>query len=641
MNGLGVINLIAGLLQLIVPSYSLRLVRRFGAQRVGWFVVAAFVSLAALNLMAPTRAQHGSATSGMMLDGIFAFACGLLLIGMGHLETMLTERQQAASEEKALARKIEAAVAERTAELSNANDKLAQEIAQRERQEKSLKESETQYRFLFSENPQPMLIFHPCTLGVLAANQAAIRQYGFSTLEFRKMTVKDLVPEDSATAFLEEISRPCCGPQARGLWQHQRRDLGLIEVEVTAMDVNFGDSRARLLVSVDTGPWREQERDQREEEKTKLIGRMAGGCARQFNKLIALIDSQTKLLLSQPHEPKALESLKLISTAAQRGTRITNELMAAGGEVSVRPEPIDLNGAILKASQMVNHLVGETIRAQTELGPGLPPVLADPRFVEHALYTLILNARDAMPAGGTLTIQTAVARIEQHQTRLHPGARAGDFVRLAIRDTGCGMTPEVQAHLFEPFLSTCDSDTATGLGLAGLWGAIKQQGGWIGFKTDVGEGTEFHVYFPCTRQAPAAKLDTAHFTKAMVRGCVLLVEPDDRIRGLARYGLNRQGYNVIEADCAATVMHLWEGQASKVELAVIDASQVGDSSSGLACKLRQTRPDLRIVCTTATSEAAGEATTGSIEAAASLSKPYTVDQLLQSVRAAWPKAVGS
>ncbi|MGH7972785.1 MAG: PAS domain S-box protein, partial [Limisphaerales bacterium] len=259
MNGVGIFGLLASVLQLVIPSYALRLVRRFGAERVGWFLVAAFASLAAVHLAAPATAHPGWAESGISLDLVLAAASGLLLIGMGHIETMLSERQRTEREAQELERRIAAAVTERTAELAAGTDKMQQDIARRERQEKILRDSEMQYRALFTEHPQPMMILDLRTLGFLAVNHAAARQYGFATEEFLGMTIRDLVPEDAAPRVREEFARPCLGGQARGVWQHRKRDLSIIDVELTATDVKFGGTPARLLVAMDVGQARRRE----------------------------------------------------------------------------------------------------------------------------------------------------------------------------------------------------------------------------------------------------------------------------------------------------------------------------------------------------------------------------------------------
>jgi len=222
--------------------------------------------------------------------------------------------------------------------------------------------------------------------------------------------------------------------------------------------------------------------------------------------------------------------LTQISTAVTRAATLTRQLLAAGSRRLVQLEPQDLNTLIRKQSQTLRRLVGEGIVLENTWGSYVAPVLADPYLLEYILLNLVLNARDAMPAGGAITISTATVRLDDTQVPGIPGARAGNFVRLAVRDTGCGMTPEVQAQLFEPFFTTKDIGKATGLGLAGVYGAVRQQSGWIEFTTDVGAGTEFRVFLPSAQAAEAlARMEAKAATRA-IKGTVMLL---DRTSGRA------------------------------------------------------------------------------------------------------------
>lgn len=639
MNGVGIFELLAGVLQLVIPSYALRLVRRFGAQHVGWFLVAAFGSLAAVHLA--TAGSDQPSGSGIGLDLVVAAASGLLVIGMGHLETLLAERQRTEREAQELERRIAVAVTERTAELSAAGEKMQQEIARRERQEKILRDSEMQYRALFTEHPQPMMIVDLRTLKFVSVNHAAARLYGFATEDLFGMTIRDLVPIDGSERLQAELARPCLGAQSRGVWQLRKRDLSLAEVEITSVDVKFGGAPARLFVAVDVSQTRRRETELKQANKNDLVRRMAGEFAGRFEKILATIDGRMQELLSQPQDTGPLRSLMQISAATNRAGSMIAQLRAASGRQDLRVEPIDLNGAISNSSAMLKRVIGDKITLEMELGQGLPTALTDPRVVEQLLISLASNARDAMPRGGTLTIQTAAIRFDKSHAQQRPGTIAGDFVRLSIRDTGCGISAAAQEHLFEPFFSTQNSDSSDGLGLASIWGAVNQEGGWIEFTTQPGVGTTFHVHLPCAHPAASAASDAGAVAQSAVRGSVLLVEPDDRIRGLARFGLNRNGYHVIEADCADTVLHLWEGKGAKVDLLVLDARLAGDSNGGLAQKLRETRPELRMVFTVPGEVDTQDMKLPSIPGVESLPKPYTIDQLLQAVKAAWPKTARS
>ena len=635
MNSLGIFNLIAAILQLTVPSYALRLVRRFGAHRVGWFLVAAFASLAALHLASPARPLAGG---GVRLDLIFAFASGLLLIGMGHLDTLLTDRMAAKREALELERKIEAEVKERTAELVESNAELLKEIARRDQREKALKESEAQYRFLFAENPLPMLIFDLRTSGVLAVNWAAVRQYGYSAEEFQGLSARELVPTETLTAFQQDLARPCTGVELRGLWRHSKKDLSQLDVEITVTDLKYNGSPARLIVASDVSRRRRREAETAQKQRIETIGRLAGGFAHHFNNILTIIDCQATLLLNNTRDAKTLTDLGQISTAAHRAAGLTKQLLAAGGKQLTQLEPLDLNALILKSSQVLHRLTGQRIAVQTALGTDLPPILADARMVDHILVNLVLNARDAMRAGGTLTLQTNTVFLNEHEAEQRRGASPGKFVRLTVRDTGCGIAPDVQTHIFEPFFTTHDIGVATGLGLASVWGAVQQQAGWIEFNSTVGVGTEFRVHFPCAAtRAASVRTETAS-TKPLTRGTVLLVEADDRVRGLARYALNRQGYHVIEADALNTVMRLCEADGMKADLLVLDANLPGDASQTLANKLQQAMPGLKIVCTTPETGPGDVPQPVKIQNTQTLPKPYSANQLIDAVQAAWPKA---
>jgi PAS domain S-box-containing protein len=652
MNGFASLNILATLLQLVVPSYALRLVRRFGAQRVGWFVVTAFVSLAMWHFLQPT--QPGLA-SGRTTNLAFAISSALLLIGMSHLETMLSQRVRLTAEERELQATLETKVAERTAELAETNRELVQELARREQKEKALKESEAQYRFLFADNPLPMWVFDLRTLKFLAVNQAALRHLGLDYQEFMALNAKELLPAGSIAAFLQDVARPCFRPESRGVWQHCRKDLSPVDLELTAADFKFSGCPARLIVAQDVTQRRFHELDRLQEQRTKTIGSLAGGFAHHFNNILTVINGQANLLLRTTQDAKAAEQLGQISAAANRAATLTRQLVAAGGRQVLKPESLDLNAIIQNQGQTLSRLLGKRISLEQSLDSDLPPVLADRRAIEHILVHLVLNARDAIPSHGTVDIQTSSVQLDPAQARRHREAREGEFVRLAVRDNGVGMPPEVQARLFEPFFTTHDVGRGTGLGLPSVYGAVKQLSGWLEFTSEVGSGTEFFVFLPCATTAPATAAATTASLKEPRKptltkpGTVLLVEPDDRARAVARHILNRQGYHVIEVDDAPTAELLWESQSSKIDLVLTEMRLPKCTGLDLVKRFRQTRPDLKAVYTLAPTAKETAPTTFApapdVAAPASpdladlefITKPFTPDNLLQALQTAWPK----
>lgn len=624
---------IGGVLQLTVPSYALRLVRRYGAERVGWFVVIAFASLALLHLVAPLNPTSDARSWDAMPHLVYAVGAVLLLIGMGHIETVVSERERVRGYERALRSRAATKSEPVVPELAEANAGLLAELARRDQVEKALRESEAQYRLVFTENPQPMWIFDVRTSRFLAVNNAALRQYGFTREEFSALTVRDLLPGTAVGRFLQYVADCCSGAEAHGYWQHYRKDGTPLDLEITATDITYAGAPARLVRAEDITQRRRRELESRQSERMTLIGRMAGGVAEHFDRWLNEIQGHTSCLLKLMQEAAAVEQLNQIASASARATALARRLLIAGGRHPVQLEPLDLNGLVRGQLPTLRRLLGDHITVEHQCGSFLSPAMVDRHLVESILVNLVLNAREAMPEEGKLTISTATLRLEESQTQGNVEARAGEFVRLAVSDTGCGMTPEVQAHLFEPFAVAAAGGRGIGLGLAAVYGAVRQMAGWIEYSTDVGVGSEFRVYLPPAPPAEVlARLQTE--TAAPVnRGTVLLVEPDDRLRGLARCVLNWNDYKVIEAEDAATALLLWPSEASRVDLLLTDARSAGDISGWeLAGRLRCSKPGLKIVFTGDSNPE--PATPGGATAALAvhLLKPYSPEKLLQAVQ---------
>jgi two-component system, cell cycle sensor histidine kinase and response regulator CckA len=633
MTGLGTFSWIAGALQLIVPSYALRLVRRFGTQRVGWFVAVAFLSLALLHLLGPQRFAGARPLSGLSLDFIYGVGSVLLLIGMGHIETLFAEREQAHSTKESMRQQWQSRAEEETAHLVKTNRELVQEIARRDQAQQALAESEAQYRSLFDDNPQPMWILDLRSCRFLAVNHAALRLYGFTAEELFALTGRDLMLPAAVAAFLQDICKPCPAAESRGIWQHCRKDGTIIDVEITAQDLKCGDQAARLMVATDITRRRQREMELRRAHKLETIGQVAAGVAHHFNSLLTAIEGQTTALREQTPDLNTAEQLEHISTAVTRATGLTRQLLAAGGRQLLRPEPVDLNGLLRGLNPLLRRLIGDKVAPQFAFA-AVPLILADRHQLEHVIVNLVLNARDAMPRGGSLTLGTAVVHLDETQVESgHPG-KAGDFVRLSVRDTGCGMTPQVQSRVFEPFFTTRQPGAGTGLGLASAHGIVKQMGGWMEFTTEMGQGTEFRVFLPW---APGAVLpgQAGTRTATLAKGTVLLVEAEDRVRALARFILNRHHYRVIEADDAATALLLWQGQAPNVDLLMTDENLTGEiSGCDLAHRLQQGKPGLKVVYTSDVTAHPDGQTSAQLDGVTFLAKPYSPDTLVRAVETA-------
>ena len=627
----------AGALQLVVPSYGLRLVRRFGVQRVGWFLVVAFASLASLHLLEPVGPNGAGFGPDFALNVVYVAGSVLLLIGMGHMDTFFSQYERSRSKEEGLNSHWEERVQKKTASLERANEALQQEVARRQHAEAILQESEAQYRFLFTENPHPMWIFDLQECRFLTVNKAALRHYGFSPEEFMRLTPQDLLPPEALEAFTKEISESYAHAESRSCSKHYRKDQSLIDVELCSRDLTYAGAPARLVVVNDLTQSRRRESEAFQAHKMALFSQIAGGVAHRFNDVFSVIESHTALLRQSARDAASAEQLQEISVAATRGTNLGYQMLTVGGRQLMQPRPLDLNRLIANLSLILRRVAGEKVLFQNLCGQNALPIIGDPKVIEQVLISLVKNARDAMPEKGTVTVNTAVVRVPKPPVRENPESDITEFVRISVRDNGCGMPPEVQARLFEPFFTTKGPGKGQGLGLACVFGSVRQHWGWVECNSTFGAGTEFRIFLPCVSPSLLPSVSEIQAATNVNRRTVLVVDPDDRSRGVARYVLNRNGYRVIEADSSAIALVLWEGQARNIDLVLTDLALPGSSGFDLSNQLLQTRPDLKVVY--ACANEAELKNQGSLPKDIKwVAKPYRSDQLAETIETLLPSA---
>jgi two-component system cell cycle sensor histidine kinase/response regulator CckA len=370
-------------------------------------------------------------------------------------------------------------------------------------------------------------------------------------------------------------------------------------------------------------------------QKLEGVGRLAGGVAHDFNNLLTVINGYSDLLLGQIEELDPLHGpLVEIRKAGQRAADLTQQLLAFSRRQVLQLRPVDLNAVIADLEKMLRRVIGEDIDLATSLHPAAGAVLADPGQIHQVVMNLVLNARDAMPGGGHLTIETAPVDLDERYARQHPGVTPGPYVMLAVSDTGVGMDAETQAHLFEPFFTTKPRGVGTGLGLSTVYGIVKQSNGSVWVYSEVGKGTTFKVYLPRVDAAPEPAAPPAPEGPAM-RGfeTVLVVEDEPEVRRLTCEILKAHGYRVLEAANAGEALLLSERHPAPIHLMITDVVMPGLNGRELAERLSPLRPGLRVLFMSGYMENT-IAHRGLLDPdVAYLQKPFMPEQLLTKVRA--------
>lgn len=627
--GFGPLTWVLGILEPAVAGYALRLYRILGA-RVGWWVFATFCLLALGHAFHSSIASQflGSSVSFDLVTLLIPF---LLLIGMVHTENTLVTSARVGRKERELRAKKESEAQQKITQLVRETMELRNQVGHLAEREKALHDSAQQYYLLFTNNPQPMWMFDLRSLQILAMNNAARAQYGFNADEFAGKTARELVPAHEMETFLKDVAQPAHDGQSRGVWRQCRKDGSIFEAEIRAMDLKHADCPARLILASDNPHHQHSDSDSvlQHEQKMELISRVVTTVARHIGNLPADISAETTRLLSKPVDSEVAQSLKRISAAASRAAAATQQFLTVGAQRSVEVEALDLNRFLTRLEPTIRRLTGSSISFEKHYAADRLFIMADSHLVEHIVVNLVLNASEAMPTGGMLSLKTSTVRFNESSGK----GREGIFVRLAVRDTGRGMTPEIQAQLFEPFFATRDTGESRGLGLASSYGAIRQLGGWIDVTSEVGAGTEFSLYFPSC-PAPATAIEPA--AGSSVSKTILLVEPDSRTRMMARTTLEWNGYRVVETDSASVAMTVWPGQAGNIDLLLTEMTLPGTiSGRQLAERLRRAKPDLKVLYT----HDPGKPSDGveQLKPQELVAKPFTSVDLLECISRSLPE----
>lgn len=516
--------------------------------------------------------------------------------------------------------------------LSSVGGHIALAI-ERRRSEDALRRNEEMFRLLFSYNPLPTWVTDRETLQFLEVNDAAVRQYGYSLNEFKSMTALELRPEEERARYLDQLKQIPPDGLYHGNWKHRKKDGKVIQVETISHELEYAGRRVCLVVAQDLSERHLLEQQLRQSQKMEAVGRLAGGVAHDFNNLLMVIKGHTELLLKAlPPSERYSRKIEQIDRAADRASTLTRQLLAFSRLQVLQPQVINLNGVVEEMGKLLPRLIGEDIELVIRGSEDLGAIRADANQMEQVIMNLAVNARDAMPAGGRLLIETSNAELDSAYNSVHPIVRQGRYILLAVSDTGTGMNAETQARIFEPFFTTKPQGKGTGLGLSTVYGVVKQSGGFIWVYSEVGRGTSFKIYLPRVDQ-PVERVGAIRTLSEAPRGTetILLAEDEQDVREVAREFLESGGYTVIEARDGAEALKNVEKHEGAIDLLVTDMVMPGMTGQELSGRLLQSRPDIRILYMSGYSERAAADSARGDSSMRLLAKPFSRWALLRAV----------
>ena len=508
---------------------------------------------------------------------------------------------------------------------------IVRDISVRKRMEADLRSSEERYRLLFERNLAG--VYRSTVDGrMLECNRAFAQMTGYSSPAevLAQPAVAFHADPPARKEFIERLRRE--GSLLNYENQGRRKDGSLIWAIENVSLIRSEDGTEEVLLGTvfDMTERRKLEEQLLQSQKMEAVGRLAGGIAHDFNNLLTAVSGYTELLIGQLDEgDPRLESAQEIRQASRRAAALTQQLLAFSRRQVLEPRVLDLNAVIANMERMLRRVIGEDVELTTSLSPGLWRAKADPAQIEQAILNLVVNARDAMPRGGHLTLETANVELDAQV----PSSAPGPHVMLAVSDTGVGMDTEQQARLFEPFYTTKERGKGTGLGLSTTYGVVKQSGGSIWVYSERGQGTTFKIYLPrCEDPLDVTQEFAPPAIPLTGTETALLVEDEPEVRRLVEKILSMQGYTVISAANPAEAIALSRARTSAIEILVTDVIMPGMNGRELARVLATARPTLRVLYMSGYTDAV-IAQEGVLEpGTAFLAKPFTPDALARKIR---------
>jgi two-component system, cell cycle sensor histidine kinase and response regulator CckA len=534
---------------------------------------------------------------------------------------------------------LDTLVRQRTAELENANEQLKREIAARIEAEQVLKMSEERFSKAFRASPIPLAIQSLEHGTLVDINDSFGRMLGGERSQIVGRSAADLhmwSDANLAKTILNILktqpairNRPCT---VRTLSLQERQTLLSVE------PFELGSGPHLLVILQDITEQLKMEAQLLQSQKMEAVGQLAAGVAHDFNNILTAIHGHTSLLQAQfGQHPSFGGPLNVISLAAERATRLVRQLLAFSRKQVLKPQEVHLGQVASSLAEMLKRVIGEHIELQVTSAPDLPVLEADLSMMEQVILNLSVNARDAMQRGGNLSIHTEVVDFTAVDSIKHPEAGPGQYICLVVTDTGCGIPPELLQRIFDPFFTTKEIGKGTGLGLATVYGIVKQHCGWVDVQSTVNQGTSFRVYLPvCRHQKSAQPPSITPFLPAAPEvqigsECILVVEDEDLVRTMAVSLLRDHGYRVLEASSGKDALELFQTHSADVDLLFTDVMMPGNIlGDELASRLCDAKPSLAVLFTSGYTPEVARADLQ--EGINFLSKPFTPSQMLTLVR---------
>jgi PAS domain S-box-containing protein len=528
-------------------------------------------------------------------------------------------------------------VTQRTSELQSANDKLKREITDRLQTEKALRRSEERFSKAFRASPIPLAIQSLRDQIFIDVNEGFLKLAGFTREELIGHQPEELnlwSEPGAGRALLKKLHQEMsvrnypCRLRSKSC---QIRDA-LFSVEVFELD----GEPFLLTIAQDITEQARLENQLRQAQKMEAVGQLAAGVAHDFNNILTVINGHASLVLAgKPPESNDRKSLQSIAAASNRATKLVRQLLTFSRKQFILVQSINIGQALSSVAEMLPRVLREDIAIEIHSEPDLPLINADAGMIEQMFMNLAVNARDAMADGGRLTLSARLIELTAEAAQQNQEARPGRFICLTVRDTGCGIPPEVLPRIFEPFFTTKPIGKGTGLGLATVYGIAKQHEGWIEVQTALEQGTTFNIFLPVSETQPELPPVPPPMARSLQGGSetLLVAEDEEQVRDFAVQLLKSHGYNVLWAASGPEALQRWNERKQDIQLLLTDMVMPGGlTGRQLGERVLQENPNLQVIYTSGYSPGMAGRDLALLEGANFLAKPYGPARLLRMVR---------